>query len=365
VSKAPKPKLEMKLGPEKRPGKNSVKNPELRLAVVQMTSGIDPAQNVKTIVKTIRSLSTENDIISFPENCLFMRGSDKDIIPKFDFKQSLFDSLREAAVQSRAHLHLGSVPIRWPEPEPEPESESGPESTSWSKPESEISDGAASASGALQKVASEVRALNDRNRDMNLTMGGRLSNATVWIDPSGDIKIKYRKIHLFDVDVEGQKPIRESDHFAPGYRPEIIEIGGWRIGLTICYDLRFADLFLAYAREAVDLVLVPSAFLVPTGRAHWETLLRARAIESQLYVAAAAQSGEHASAIGDAKRYTYGRSLVVDPWGGIMAEAKTEASGVQVLTSLLRQSELAKVRAQIPMASHRKSDLLRSIAESL
>ena len=131
-----------------------------------------------------------------------------------------------------------------------------------------------------------------------------------------------------------------------GSKTKIIELDGWKIGLSICYDLRFAELFLAYRQAGVDLILIPSAFTVPTGRAHWEILLRARAIESQCYVAAAAQAGDHEGA-----RSTYGHSMIIGPWGQILSQRTTEDQP-RILGVRLDRSEIEKVRQQIPMASH-------------
>lgn len=181
--------------------------------------------------------------------------------------------------------------------------------------------------------------------------GARTVNATVLLEPGRAPRIVYRKIHMFDVDVEGAPPVRESDHFAPGTGPAVIEFRGWKIGLSICYDLRFAELYRHYA-QSVDLILIPSAFLVPTGQAHWHVLLRARAIENQCYVAAPAQAGEHRSAVDSGQsRHTFGHSLVVDPWGKICKELP---SGVGIGIVELDRGLIAKARRQIPMASHRR-----------
>jgi predicted amidohydrolase len=154
---------------------------------------------------------------------------------------------------------------------------------------------------------------------------------------------------LFDVEVAGAPPVRESDYFNGGSEARVVEIDGWKFGLSICYDLRFAELYLRYAREKADVILVPSAFLVPTGEAHWHVLLRARAIEAQCFVAAPAQSGEHHS---DSQvRKTYGHSLVVDPWGKVLAELK-ESPQIQVVE--LDRELITKARRQIPMGGHRR-----------
>jgi deaminated glutathione amidase len=178
--------------------------------------------------------------------------------------------------------------------------------------------------------------------------GGKVSNSTVLFQKAMAAEKLYSKIHLFDVDVAGAPPVRESEHFTRGSEPKMLELDGWKIGLTICYDLRFAELYLRYAQK-VDLILVPAAFLVPTGEAHWHVLLRARAIETQAYVAAPAQSGEHRSAA--QVRKTFGHSLVVDPWGRIVAELE-ESPRIRVVE--LDRAQIEKARAQIPMAGHRR-----------
>jgi predicted amidohydrolase len=177
---------------------------------------------------------------------------------------------------------------------------------------------------------------------------GKFNNSTLLFEAGRELRVVYSKIHLFDVDVPGAPPVRESDHFSAGENPAIVEIDGWKFGLTICYDLRFPELFLRYAQQ-VDCILVPSAFLVPTGEAHWHVLMRARAIESQCFVAAPAQAGEHISS--GQKRQTYGHSLVIDPWGRILTEL---TGGTEVKTVELQKDQIASVRRQIPMAAHRR-----------
>jgi predicted amidohydrolase len=150
---------------------------------------------------------------------------------------------------------------------------------------------------------------------------------------------------LFDIQLAGQEAIRESDEFNHGDGPSILDIKGWKWGLSICYDLRFSELYSKYAHQAVDIISVPAAFLVPTGEAHWHTLLRARAIESQAFVVASAQSGSHKGI-----RETYGHSLIVNPWGAILLDMTTV--GVSVME--LKKSDIKRVREQIPMSSHRR-----------
>jgi predicted amidohydrolase len=180
---------------------------------------------------------------------------------------------------------------------------------------------------------------------------GHVTNSTLLFEASSAARVVYSKVHLFDVDVPGAPPVRESDYFRGGDRPAIIDIAGWRFGLSICYDVRFSELYSHYAQQA-DVILVPSAFLVPTGMAHWHVLLRARAIESQCYVVASAQAGEHISAAAPgSKRSTYGHSLAVDPWGRVVVDIE-EQNSVRVIE--LDRSLIASIRHQVPMSSHRR-----------
>lgn len=182
---------------------------------------------------------------------------------------------------------------------------------------------------------------------------GKVWNASVLLSPNRPAKIIYKKIHLFDIQLEGQKPIRESDFFTHGEEVTGFEIDDIRFGSSICYDLRFSELYQQLAKKQVDVILVPAAFLVKTGQAHWETLLRARAIESQAYVLAAAQVGEHQTKQPgkSASRFTYGHTMAIDPWGQVV-ECKAEGVGyLDIETSL----ELVRsVRRQIPMVNHRR-----------
>ena len=177
---------------------------------------------------------------------------------------------------------------------------------------------------------------------------GKFRNSTWLFEPGASGREVYTKIHLFDVDVDGAPSVRESEYFVNGAGPRMISFRGWNLGLSICYDIRFSELYLNYAQKA-DVILVPSAFLVPTGEAHWHTLLRARAIEAQCYVAAPAQTGAHVA--GGQTRRTYGHSLVVSPWGKIIADLD---GGPDVVTVELVRDEIQKVRKQIPMARHRR-----------
>ena len=157
-------------------------------------------------------------------------------------------------------------------------------------------------------------------------------------------------MHLFDVDVKGHVAVKESEDYQRGLKPCVKNFLDWKIGLSICYDLRFSELYSYYASKQVDLIVVPSAFLVPTGRAHWHVLLRARAIECQAYVVAPAQCGAHMGLNKD-KRYSFGHSLIIDPWGEIVCEAGGAIP--EVLQADLDKASILRVREQIPMQQHR------------
>jgi predicted amidohydrolase len=170
---------------------------------------------------------------------------------------------------------------------------------------------------------------------------GRFLNHSTLIDAAGGIVAAYDKIHLFDVTLEGQPPIGESKRFAPGATAVVADTPWGPFGLSICYDMRFAYLYRAYAQAGAVLMFIPSSFTVPTGRAHWEVLLRARAIETGAFVLAAAQSGEHADG-----RQTYGHALAVGPWGEVLADLGDAAPTCRVID--LDLGAVSRARAQIP-----------------
>ncbi len=265
----------------------------LHLGIVQMTSVDDVAANLSLIKSLYQSAVDQGaNLVVFPENSLFLRLS--------------------------ANLPIEGIQL------------DGPELRKLQE--------------VVQKLGVPVLLTTPLS-----TGAGRLRNSTLLIRENGSIGEVYSKIHLFDVDVKGAPSVRESEHFENGEQPALIDVAGWKIGLSICYDLRFSELFSSYAQLA-DLILVPSAFLIPTGQAHWHVLLRARAIEAQAFVAAPAQSGEHKSSSGDS-RHTYGHSLLIDPWGRVMAELKDSPEVVVVELSKL---DIETVRRQIPMESHRR-----------
>jgi predicted amidohydrolase len=175
--------------------------------------------------------------------------------------------------------------------------------------------------------------------------GGRFYNHAELIDPSGQVTASYNKIHLFDIQLDGKPPTGESQRYAPGDAATLVQTpwGAW--GLSICYDLRFPHLYRHYAQAGAGVLFIPSAFTVPTGRAHWEVLLRARAIENGAFVVAPAQVGQH-----DDGRKTYGHAVVVDPWGEVICDMGGDAPGLAVLD--LDLSKIAKARRQIPALTH-------------
>lgn len=272
-------------------------NDKLKVAVCQMTSVDDSTVNLFQMKNLIQEVMSKGDVdfFSFPENCLYMRLKEGEKIAGFSMSSKEFDDLSEIALKNKIALHLGSVALR---------------------------------------------------------LDGKLYNSSVFINENGERSASYQKIHLFDIQLEGEKSNRESDIFSHGEGPAVLEFKGWKLGQTICYDVRFAELYHYYAKQHIDVLLVPSSFLVTTGKDHWEILLRARAIESQCYVLAAAQAGRHVSPHGAGSRETYGRSLIISPWGKILIEASS--LGPEVLIYDLSRHEINRIRSQIPMKNHRR-----------
>jgi predicted amidohydrolase len=170
------------------------------------------------------------------------------------------------------------------------------------------------------------------------------ANRSLLFDPAGGIAARYDKIHMFDVDLAGGESYRESRSFRSGAAAVTADLPWGRLGLTVCYDLRFAYLYRALAQAGAAFLSVPSAFTVPTGRAHWHVLLRARAIETGCYVLAPAQCGEHAEG-----RRTYGHSLIVAPWGEILAEAGDEPG---IIYADIDPAKVEEARRMVPALRH-------------
>jgi len=280
----------------------------LRVGLVQLQANDNLADNLKQIFKSLNQFKSKKvDLVVLPENALYLR-LDKSPAngPTFNLKEAFWAELQMFCDQKKMAILIGSVPYR----------------------------------KAITAAGSGKRAV------------ARPTNATVYLQPRKKPKVVYEKIHLFDVDVKGAPQARESHFFKPGKKPAVLTVvGGWRIGLSICYDIRFAELYSRYTKAGAHALFVPAAFLVPTGRAHWHTLLRARAIEAQCYVLAPAQSGGHKNKQGY-QRETFGHSLAVDPWGVLMADLGNQGFKAQVVE--LRPESLQQVWQQIPQKSHRR-----------
>jgi predicted amidohydrolase len=179
---------------------------------------------------------------------------------------------------------------------------------------------------------------------------GKFYNTSVVINSTGHIVATYRKIHLFDVDVPGAIVQRESDVIAPGCELVMVNVADVRLGLSVCFDVRFPELYRELARSGAEVLAIPAAFNAVTGRAHWEILIRSRAIENHAFVVAAAQVGTTDEGIA-----TFGHSLIVDPWGEILAESTS--GGPDVITAVLDLDEVTKRRQQIAVMDYRRPDL--------
>ncbi len=266
-----------------------------RIALLQMTTGIDPAENALTLNAAIGAAGQGGAAMMFtPE----MSG--------------LLDRDRERA---RAHIVAEDAnPVL-----------------------AEVRDAAARA-GVWVALGSLAVLRED----------GRFANRSLLIDPNGVIAARYDKIHMFDVDLADGESWRESSAFAPGDTLAVAETPLGQLGLTVCYDLRFPALFEALGQAQCDAIAIPSAFTVPTGAAHWHILQRARAIEASAFVIAAAQVGRHEDG-----RQTYGHSLVIDPWGEVLLDMGGEEPGLAFVE--LDLTRIAEVRAQLPSLANRRA----------
>ncbi|MCJ1405384.1 Carbon-nitrogen hydrolase [Xylographa trunciseda] len=206
-----------------------------------------------------------------------------------------------------------------------------------------------------------VKGLQEEARSANLPInvgiheptedGKKVKNTLIWIDGYGEIVQRYQKLHLFDVDIEGGPVLQESQSVEKGMSilaPFDTPVG--RVGLTICFDLRFPEISLALKRQNCEIITFPSAFTLPTGNAHWDVLLRARAIECQSYVVAAAQVGAH-----NEKRTSYGHSSIISPWGEIVAQMGGVSLEPDIITANIDLDSIARVRREMPL--HRRTDV--------
>ncbi len=199
----------------------------------------------------------------------------------------------------------------------------------------------------LQRLATETNAWIIGGSFAEIGTDGKAFNTSLAIDPQGNIRGMYRKLHLFDVDLGETLRVTESDSLHPGKEISCLETGLAKIGISICYDLRFPELYREQSRRGVELMCIPAAFTQKTGRDHWHLLARARAVENQCFVIAANQVGEHAP--GSA---SYGHSLIIDPWGEVIAEATADANGVIVAD--LQAEVLTNIRRKLPALQHRR-----------
>jgi len=267
----------------------------MRAALLQTTSGIDPSANAGMLADAIASAKRQGaDMLFTPEmvGCIDQDRARATATLRDEAHDVVLATVREAAAREGLWVHIGSL------------------------------------------------GLKDERSD------GRWSNRSFVIDAGGEIRARYDKIHLFDVDLPDGVSWRESSVYGPGERAVAVDTPWGRIGLSICYDLRFADLYRRLSDAGATLLLVPAAFTVPTGRAHWETLLRARAIESAAFLLAPAQTGRHEDG-----RETYGHSLAIDPWGEVLLDMGEEPGLALVDIDLAR---IDAVRARIPVLTHRR-----------
>ncbi|WP_308388960.1 carbon-nitrogen hydrolase family protein [Acidithiobacillus sp. AMEEHan] len=275
-------------GPSQGPGTAEGK---LLCAVVQTVSSANLEQNLAAAGEAIRNASSAGaKLVLLPENFAFMgqRDTDKLTLMEDPGQGPIQDFLAEQAAQYGIWLLGGSIPLRAPD--------------------------------------------------------GRCFASLLVYDAQGRMQARYDKIHLFDVDLAGGESYRESATIMPGAQPVLVASPWGGIGLSICYDLRFPELYRHYA--GASLLVVPSAFTVQTGRAHWETLLRARAIENQAFVLAADQGGKHANG-----RETWGHSMIIDPWGQILA---LQEKGAGIALAELDLGQLSQIRTRLPALRHRR-----------
>jgi deaminated glutathione amidase len=273
------------------------------VGLVQMRSGLVPAANLDAATKLIREAKAAGaDYVQTPEMTNIVANK-RDLMLAATAPEESDASLaafRELARVLHIHLHIGSLAI---------------------------------------KVSPE-----------------RAANRSFVIDPKGEIIARYDKIHMFDVDLAGGESYRESRSYQPGESAVVTDLPWGRLGLTICYDLRFPLLHRALAEAGASFIAIPAAFTRQTGEAHWTVLMRARAIENTAFVFAAAQGGRHEDG-----RETFGHSLIVDPWGRILAEGGTEPG---VVLASIDPAEVAAVRAKIPSLQHgRRFELVEPMHE--
>ena len=266
-----------------------------RIALLQMTAGIDPAANAETLTGAIGAAAMGGAQMVFTPEMSGLIDRDRNratphIVPEDE--NPVLAAVRTAAAAAGIWVALGSVAVRRED--------------------------------------------------------GRWANRSLVIDSSGAIAARYDKIHMFDVDLASGESWRESAAYASGEAVVSVDCPVGRLGLTVCYDLRFPALFEALGRARCDVIAIPAAFTRPTGAAHWHVLQRARAIEASAFVVAAAQVGRHADG-----RETYGHSLVVDPWGEVLLDMGGDAPGLAFAE--LDPARIAQVRSELPSLANKRT----------
>ena len=270
---------------------NQAGHDTLRVAAVQMNSRDDKAANIETALDLIdRAAGTGARLIALPEVWTYLGPTEANRDAAESVPGPTLDRLADRARQHGVYLHAGSV---------------------------------------YERVAADPR----------------LRNTSAVFDPDGNLIATYRKMHLFDVVLDGVATYRESETVAAGEEITTLDVDGMTVGLAICYDLRFPELFRLLALQGAELIILPAAFTMTTGKDHWEVLIRARAIENGVYLVAPAQLGQHPPA-----NWSYGRSLIVDPWGTVLATAPDAET---VITADLDRSRIEQVRRQIPSLANR------------
>ena len=277
-----------------------------RAALLQMTSGVDPLANAAVIVEAVAQARAGGaDMLFTPEMCGLLDRNRARAAPHIvpEAANPVLAAVREAAAREGLWVALGSLAV------------------------------------ARDDMADPLRT------------DTRHANRAFVIDGSGNIAARYDKIHMFDVDLANGESWRESAAYAPGDAVVTVETPLGRLGLAICYDLRFPALFDALGQASCDIIAIPAAFTVPTGAAHWHVLQRARAIEASAFVISAAQVGHHADG-----RETYGHSLVIDPWGQVLLDmgGPDTGGGAGLAFADIDKARIGEVRRQLPSLANRR-----------
>ena len=279
-----------------------------KVACLQSCTGIDPMANLALMTEAVKEAAGRGaDFVALPETSNFMPLNAEHLFAnlKTEAEDPFVSGMRRLAADLQIHLLLGSVIVK---------------------------------ADAVEEV------------------DGRAANRSMLLAPDGTVGARYDKIHLFDVTLANGESHRESKNYRAGSEAVLCDTPFGNLGLTICYDMRFAYLYRLLASKGADFISVPSAFTRPTGQAHWHVLLRARAIETGCFIIAPAQNGVHENG-----RATYGHSLIVSPWGEILAEASqnTDISGVEIVMADIDRSLVQRARQQIPSLQHGRDVSLR------